>query len=218
VSGISFFARWTAPLLVGSAMLGCSDPTTAPRAAPVPHSTVIAPLTCTGTLGDTPTLSCRPLEGSMQGQLQDDGTIIVITNNGPVLRLTIPSVTVTQGALITFAVNWSITNLGTLALGCTFAVTCAFNIPDGIIGNRIFIIAGPFNENGGLNPGINNKTGITTIGPYPNVPYWQFNAVIQPGTSSNPTIKPMAFNLFLPGQIPRFTMEVGLEVVNQAGS
>jgi hypothetical protein len=216
VSGNSFVVRWTAPVLAGLAMLGCSDPTTAPRAAPMSRSTVIAPLTCTGTLGDSPSLSCRPLEGSTQGQLQDDGTIIVTTNNGPVLRLSIPSVKVTQAAFITFAVNWSITNVGTLPLGCTTVLLCELGIADHNIGNRIFITSGPFSENGGKNPGINNADGITTIGPYTNVPYWHFFQIIQPGSSSPATSRPMSFNLFLPGQIPRFIVNVGLEVVNSS--
>jgi hypothetical protein len=216
VSGNSFVVRWTGPVLAGLAMLGCSDPTTAPRAAPVPRSTIIAPLTCTGTLGDSPSLSCRPLAGSTQGQLQDDGTIIVTTNNGPVLRLSIPSVTVTQGAFILFSINWSITNVGTLPLGCTTPFLCALGISDRSIGNRIFVTSGPFSENGGKNPAINNADSIVTIGPYKNVPMWHFFQIIQPGSSSPPTSRPMQFNLFLPGQIPRFIVNVGLEVVNSS--
>jgi hypothetical protein len=214
VSGNSFVVRWTAPVLAGLAMLACSDPTTAPRAAPVSRSTIIAPLTCAGTLGDSPSLSCRPLEGSTEGQLQDDGTIIVTTNNGPVLRLSIPSVTVTQGAFITFAVNWSITNVGTLPLGCDSPFLCGIGLPDHNIGNLIFITSGPFSENGGKNPGINNADGTATIGPYTNVPFWHFFRIIPPGQSSPANSRPMSFNLFLPGQIPRFIVNVGLEVVN----
>jgi hypothetical protein len=213
VSGNNFVVRCTAPVLAGLAMLACSDPTIAPRAVPVPRPTVIAPLTCSGTLGDAPSLSCRPLQGSTQGQLQDDGTIIVTTNNGPVLKLSIPSVTVTHGAVITFAVNWSITNVGVVPLGCTTFFLCGLGVADRNIGNRIFITSGPFSENGGKNPGINNADSIVTIGPYANVPMWHFFQIIQPGSSSNPLSKPMQFNLFLPGQIPRFIVNVGLEVV-----
>jgi hypothetical protein len=213
VSGNSFVVRWTAPVLAGLAMLGCSDPTTASRAAPASRATVIVPLTCTGTLGDTPSLSCRPLAGSTQGQLQDDGTIIIITNNGPVATLSIPSVTVTHGALITFAVNWSITNVGAVDVGCASPLLCAFDIADRNIGNRIFITSGPSSENGGKNPAVMNADSILTIGPYKNVPTWIFFRIIPPGQSSPATSRPMQFNLFLPGQIPRFIFDVGLEVV-----
>lgn len=219
MGGIFSLARWSVPVLVALAVVGCADATTAPRETAAAPPTIIAPLTCTGAIGFTASFSCKPLaSGPARGQVEADSTVIVTTNSGPVLRLTIPSVTVSQGAVVTFVVNWSITNVSSLPLGCTVTVACLFNIPDHTIGNRIFIISGPFNKNGGKNPGINNKDGTTTIGQFTNVPYWQFTGIIQPGGSSPATSRPMSFNLFLPGQIPAFTMDVGLEVVNPAGS
>jgi hypothetical protein len=212
----TFRARTAAPLLFGVALLGCVDGATAPRAAVRP-STVIVPLTCTFTLGDMPRAACRPTDGSGHAQVRADGTIIVSTNTGPLVRLTIPSVTVTQVAVVTFNVNWSITNVGKQDLGCTLTISCQFNIPDRSIGNRIFIIAGPFAENGRANPGINNKDGMATIGPYSNVPYWQFVGIIKPGATSDPHSRPMSFNLLLPGAIRAFIMQVGLEVVTPGG-
>jgi hypothetical protein len=212
----TFLARTAAPLLLGAALLGCVDGATAPHAAPRP-STIIVPLTCTFTLGDTPRGACRPIEGSSRSEVRADGTIIVNTNSGPFVRLTIPSVTITKIVEVTFHVNWSITNVGTQPLGCVLTISCTFGIVDKSIGNRIFIIAGPFTENGGANPGINNKDGMATIGPYSNVPYWQFDGIITPGATSDQHSRPMSFNLLLPGAIRAFTMQVGLEVVSPGG-
>ena len=209
----TFRGRRAALLLVGVALLGCVDGATAPRAGVRP-ATVIVPFDCKVTLGDMPSMACRPIDGSTHGQVQSEGTIVVGANNGPVVRLTIPSVTITQVGFVTFNANWSITNVGATDVGCNLTISCRFGFFDRSIGNRIFIISGPFNGvEGRRDPGIKNADGMANIGPYSNVPYWQFNGIIRPGASSDPHSRPMQFNLFLPGVVPHFHMQVGLEVV-----